>query len=61
MDENYSFDLQYLNKIADLIILSTKTENNNLRQTYFFELLELGNNTNYLIIHNFNKRWIQSK
>jgi len=42
MDVNYNFDSEYLKKITELIILSTTTENNNLRQTYFFELLELG-------------------
>lgn len=50
MEEQNIFEPEYLKKITDLIILSTTTENNNIRQTYFFELLELGI---YLLIMNY--------
>lgn len=41
MDEEYIFEDEYLKKITDLIVLSTNIQNNNTRQKYFFELLEL--------------------
>ena len=40
--DDFNFDINNLKRIVELIILSINTENNNIRQKYFFELLELG-------------------
>ena len=43
MVEQINFDKDYLLKLKDLIVLSTTTTNNNIRQKYFYELLDIGN------------------
>ncbi len=40
---NESFEILNLRKLKDLIVLSCTTSNNNTRQLYFYELLDLGN------------------
>lgn len=42
--ENYNFNANYLNHLKDLIVLSTTTPDNNLRQKYYYDLIDIGKN-----------------